>query len=219
MPVLQEKIKKAEEKPGFTAEILVGFSDGLIVPFAIATGASRLSGSVQTVLLAGLSAAAVGALALGFSGYFTAKNQQKALIRIEKETRQEMDVFNQIGLSEETIRRIEEEKDKEKAAWEKMNQEYDLEKSLGSKPLKSAVSIGLAYFSGGLIPLVSYAGFHSLSEGFKWSSIITLSALFILGIVKGAYTGHKAFPEAFRLIFLGAAAGWAAYFMSGIFIG
>src|SRR5476651_1171100 len=54
-------------------DIVIGMSDGLTVPFALAAG---LSGSVQSngiIVTAGLAEIAAGAIAMGLGGYLAAR--------------------------------------------------------------------------------------------------------------------------------------------------
>src|SRR5438874_5708429 len=54
-------------------DIVIGMSDGLTVPFALAAG---LSGAVETtgvIITAGLAEIAAGSIAMGLGGYLAAK--------------------------------------------------------------------------------------------------------------------------------------------------
>jgi vacuolar iron transporter family protein len=56
-------------------DVVIGMSDGLTVPFALAAG---LSGAVQTtelIIIAGLAEIAAGSIAMGLGGYLAAKTE------------------------------------------------------------------------------------------------------------------------------------------------
>src|SRR6202451_3144334 len=56
-------------------DIVIGMSDGLTVPFALAAG---LSGAVQNtglIIIAGLAEIAAGSIAMGLGGYLAAKTE------------------------------------------------------------------------------------------------------------------------------------------------
>src|SRR6202008_294536 len=56
-------------------DIVIGMSDGLTVPFALAAG---LSGAVQStglIIIAGLAEIAAGAIAMGLGGYLAGKTE------------------------------------------------------------------------------------------------------------------------------------------------
>ncbi|WVQ73921.1 hypothetical protein IAR50_003502 [Cryptococcus sp. DSM 104548] len=61
----------------------------------------------------------------------------------------------------------------------------------------SALTIGLSYFIGGLIPLIPYMATSSAEDGLIASAIITCIILFIFG--------------GFKTYFTGAAGGWSGY--------
>lgn len=57
----------------FITDIVIGMSDGLTVPFALAAG---LSGAVQSnavVITAGIAEIVAGSIAMGLGGYFKSK--------------------------------------------------------------------------------------------------------------------------------------------------
>src|SRR5580704_6138463 len=75
-------------------DIVIGMSDGLTVPFALAAG---LSGAVASqpnataiIIMAGLAEVAAGAIAMGLGGYLAAKTDAEhyasELAREERET-------------------------------------------------------------------------------------------------------------------------------------
>src|SRR5260370_5306787 len=54
-------------------DIVIGRSDGLTVPFALAAGLSGAVASSHIVVLAGLAEIAAGSIAMGLGGYLAAK--------------------------------------------------------------------------------------------------------------------------------------------------
>src|ERR671933_2877996 len=94
-------------------DVVIGMSDGLTVPFALAAG---LSGAVSTtgiIVVAGLAEICAGSIAMGLGGYLAGKTEidhyQNELKReydeVEKvphrEKEEVKDFFKSIGLSEE----------------------------------------------------------------------------------------------------------------------
>src|ERR1700756_4284272 len=94
-------------------DIVIGLSDGLTVPFALAAGLSGAVASSHIVVLAGLAEIAAGSIAMGLGGYLAAKGDAEHYasekIREEREiverTRDEMAevsyVFQEYGLTQE----------------------------------------------------------------------------------------------------------------------
>ena len=54
-------------------DIVIGMSDGLTVPFALAAGLSGVVESTGIVITAGLAEVAAGAIAMGLGGYLAAR--------------------------------------------------------------------------------------------------------------------------------------------------
>src|ERR1700692_4332935 len=57
-------------------DVVIGMSDGLTVPFALAAG---LSGAVSTsgiIVIAGIAEIAAGGIAMGLGGYLSGKTEQ-----------------------------------------------------------------------------------------------------------------------------------------------
>src|SRR5438045_6263343 len=93
-------------------DVVIGMSDGLTVPFALAAG---LSGAVQQagiIVTAGLAEIAAGSIAMGLGGYLAAKSdaehyateerrEHEEIKEIPREEMQEgADIFREYGLSD-----------------------------------------------------------------------------------------------------------------------
>src|ERR1700753_2220830 len=61
------------ESPETVRDIVIGLSDGLTVPFALAAGLSGAVASSHIVVLAGLAEIAAGSIAMGLGGYLAAR--------------------------------------------------------------------------------------------------------------------------------------------------
>jgi len=72
-----------------------------------------------------------------------------------------------------------------------------LEETTDSRLFISAITIGLSYFLGGLVPLLPYFFISTAGEGLVWSAAITAVVLLVFGI--------------FKTFFTGAAIGWKGY--------
>src|SRR5450830_1295581 len=55
-------------------DIVIGMSDGLTVPFALAAGLSGAVDSTSIVITAGLAEIAAGSIAMGLGGYLAARS-------------------------------------------------------------------------------------------------------------------------------------------------
>jgi len=58
-------------------DIVIGMSDGLTVPFALAAGLSGIANSTAIVVIGGLAEIAAGSIAMGLGGYLAAKSDSE----------------------------------------------------------------------------------------------------------------------------------------------
>src|ERR1043165_8831329 len=56
-------------------DIVIGMSDGLTVPFALAAGLSGAVDTTSLVVIAGLAEVAAGSIAMGLGGYLAGKTE------------------------------------------------------------------------------------------------------------------------------------------------
>src|ERR1035437_5356112 len=81
-------------------DIVIGMSDGLTVPFALAAGLSGIANSTAIVITGGLAEIAAGSIAMGLGGYLAAKSDAEHYAT-ERETEQrEVDKIPEIEIAE-----------------------------------------------------------------------------------------------------------------------
>lgn len=211
-------------------DIVIGMSDGLTVPFALAAG---LSGAIQDtgiIVTAGLAEIAAGSIAMGLGGYLAGKTEvehyQSELRREyhevevfpEKEKQEVREVFIDYGLSNESTEAIVNELAKDKDKWVKfmMRFELGLEEPDMNQARKSALSIGLSYIAGGIVPLLPYFVSASAFTGLQVSCIITILCLFVFGYFKSRVIGQPPLAGALRITIIGALAAGTAYFVASL---
>src|SRR5271163_904229 len=74
-------------------DVVIGMSDGLTVPFALAAGLSGAKVGTGVVVLAGMAEIAAGAIAMGLGGFLAARTDQA---HYESELRREIDETREI---------------------------------------------------------------------------------------------------------------------------
>ena len=212
-------------------DIVIGMSDGLTVPFALAAG---LSGAVQDthiIIVAGLAEIAAGSIAMGLGGYLAGKTEvdhyQSELRREEwevdhlpeREKEEVRVIFEEMGMSPTTQTLIVEEMSKDKAKWVDFMMKYELglEKPDPKRARNSALNIGVSYIVGGLVPLSAYFFNSEPLEGLQWSAVITVVCLFVFGFFKAKATGQNPWQGAVRVMLIGSAAAAAAFFIARMF--
>ena len=209
-------------------DVVIGMSDGLTVPFALAAG---LSGAITTtgiIVTAGLAEIAAGSIAMGLGGYMAAKSDAEHYVseraREEMEVSQKpdmeaaevADLFQSYGLTAEESKPIVDSLRNQPQAWIDfmMRFELGLEKPNPKRAFVSAGTIAGAYIAGGFIPLCPYIVFHTAGIALFVSASITLSALACFGYIKGRFTGTRPFRSAFQTLLIGGLAAIAAFMIA-----
>ena len=206
-------------------DIVIGMSDGLTVPFALAAGLSGAVKDVHLIVIAGIAEIAAGSIAMGLGGYLAGKTEQdhyNSELKREYDQnenlpdveREEVRVFFEgLGLSPSVQDQAVEELVKDKDRWADfmMKHELGLEKPDPKRARKSAFNIGLSYIVGGLIPLSPYFFVADGISGLKISAGVTLLCLFIFGYFKSKLTGMPPFQGALKVALIGALAAGCAF--------
>jgi VIT1/CCC1 family predicted Fe2+/Mn2+ transporter len=209
-------------------DIVIGMADGLTVPFALAAG---LSGAVQQagiIVTAGLAEIAAGSIAMGLGGYLAAKSDAEHYAAEERREQQEVkqmpreemkevaDVFREYGIAEEHIKPVVEAMTRQPKQWVDfmMRFELGLERPDPKRARTSAATIATAYVVGGLIPLAPYMLIRNAHTALIFSVAMTLTALFIFGLIKGRYTGARPLKSALQTTLTGGLAATAAFLIA-----
>lgn len=211
-------------------DVVIGMSDGLTVPFALAAGLSGANVASSVVVLAGLAEIAAGCIAMGLGGYLAAQSDNEhyasELQREKDETRDMPEeereevakVFRSYGLSEEQLKPLVDTicADEEKWIDFMMKFELGLEEPDPRRALISATTIGASYVVGGFIPLSPYF-FMTVNEGLYVSVGVTLVALFIFGCIKARFTGISWIRGGLQTTIIGGLAAGAAFGIARLF--
>jgi VIT1/CCC1 family predicted Fe2+/Mn2+ transporter len=215
----------------FITDVVIGMSDGLTVPFALAAGVSSAVSSNAIVTTAGIAEVIAGSIAMGLGGYLAGKTEwdhyksevAKEYYEVEnqpdKEKQEVKEIFAEYGFSNTSQIMLADELAKDKDKWVKfmMKFELGLEQPDPNRASKSAATIGISYIVGGLIPLSPYFFTQTPNEGLKISAIITLICLFLFGYFKSKVTGQPLLSGALKVMIIGALAAAAAFGVAKLF--
>ncbi len=208
------------------SDIVIGMSDGLTVPFALAAGLSgAVSGNVSLIWIAGIAEISAGSIAMGLGGYLAGKTEQdhynselkKEYWELEHKREVEIHevrkVFLDWGLSTTVAEEATQEIIKDDKRWVDfmMKHELGLEMPDPKRARKSAFNIGASYVVGGLIPLMPYFFVDNALKGLEISAMITLVCLFIFGYFKSKMTGVNPWIGGLKVTLIGALAAAAAF--------
>ena len=206
-------------------DLVIGMSDGLTVPFALAAGLSGAVDTTRIIVTAGLAEIAAGAIAMGLGGYLAAQSEaehyhaerQREVTEVtekpEAEVTETAEVFRSYGVTEEESRPIVDALRTRPEAWVDfmMRFELGLEQSDPRRAVVSALTIAGAYIAGGCIPLGPYMLLATASAALGASVALTLMALGVFGYVKGYFTGAPPWRSAMQTVLIGGVAAGVAF--------
>ena len=206
-------------------DVVIGMSDGLTVPFALAAGLSGAIAATAIVVTAGLAEVAAGSIAMGLGGYMAARSDAEhyvnELAREQREVREQADdevaevveILQGYGLSADESARVMAGLRQRPEAWVQfmMRFELGLEAPDPRRALRSALTIAGSYIVGGLIPLLPYMLLADVATALPVSVAVTLLALLVFGYVKGRFTGAAPLRSAIQTTLIGGVAAAAAF--------
>jgi len=206
-------------------DIVIGMSDGLTVPFALAAGLTGAISQTHLIVTAGFAEIAAGSIAMGLGGYLAARGdaehyaheqareEKEILVVPEAEAQEVRDIFQTYGLSATECATVVESLRQRPKDWVAfmMRFELGLEKPDPSRAWKSALTIALAYTVGGVIPLSAYLFMPDTQSALRLSVVVTLVALAVFGGVKGRFTGVPVVRSALQTSVIGGLAAAAAF--------
>lgn len=214
-------------------DVVIGMSDGLTVPFALAAGLSGAVSSTTIIVTAGLAEIVAGSIAMGLGGYLAGKSDSehyeseytREITEIEKlpdhEKDEVMDILRTYGLTREESVPIVESLAKRPKDWADfmMRFELGLERPEPRRARRSGLTIGGAYILGGLIPLLPYIILLEAKTALLWSVAITIAALFVFGFIKGRFTGTRPLRSAVQTCLIGSLAAAVAFLIARLISG
>jgi VIT1/CCC1 family predicted Fe2+/Mn2+ transporter len=220
--IYQEQHLKSSE---FITDMVIGMSDGLTVPFALAAGLSGAVDNNAIVITAGIAEIVAGCIAMGLGGYLAGKTEQehyeselkREYFEVDnyhqKEINEVKEIFADYGIDEEgqTLLANQLAKDKKKWVDFMMKFELGLEEPHPKRARNSALTIGTAYIVGGFLPLSAYFFTNNPQEGLLVSAGITIVCLFVFGYFKSKVTGQPPIKGALKVTAIGLIAAAAAF--------
>jgi VIT1/CCC1 family predicted Fe2+/Mn2+ transporter len=206
-------------------DIVIGLSDGLTVPFALAAGLSGAVANAHIVVLAGLAEIAAGSIAMGLGGYLAARGdaehyasellreQTEIVTRPRDEEEEIYEIFSQYAVSREAATPVLKALQANPTAYVDfmMRFELGLEAPAENRAHRSALTIAVSYILGGFVPLLPYMLVSDNFLALKLSVVITLIALAGFGAIKGRLVGTGTLRAAVQTTLIGGAAAAAAY--------
>ena len=213
--------------------MVIGLSDGLTVPFALAAGLAGAVAATRLVVLAGLAEIAAGSIAMGLGGYLASRGDSEHFA--SERRREEMEVVERPKDEEEEIYEIFSAYGVARAAATPvlrslqanppayvdfmMRFELGLEEPAPGRAWRSALTIALAYIVGGFVPLAPYLISHNIADALRLSIGITLFALLLFGGLKGRLLGSPVVRSALQTMLIGGLAAAVAFALARLLSG
>lgn len=202
-------------------DILIGMSDGLVIPFALTAGLTGAMDQSQTIIHISMLATTACALLMGLGGYHAGRSEQDDPSGQHSRDKEDKikTFYANLGISPELQHQAVQEKIKEDAAWTEMIDTFSLTNDAGTRfqHIRTGFSIGFSYLLSGLIPLIPYFISRCPIKALPFSIVIALSTLFVLGYMKGKGTGEPAVWSAMTAVVMGSLAAGGAFFVGRLF--
>lgn len=214
-------------------DIVIGMSDGLTVPFALAAGLSGTDIRTALIVTAGLAEVAAGSIAMGLGGYLASRGdtehfeserrreEREVVERPEDEAAEIYEIFEQYGVDRESATPVLRSLQANPRAYVDfmMRFELGLEEPAPGRAIRSAATIAFSYIAGGAVPLASYLVFSDINVALKVSVVVTLIALAGFGAIKGRLLGAGVLRSALQTVLIGGIAATAAFFLARLLNG
>ena len=205
-------------------DLILGMSDGLTTPFALAAGLVGASTTNLLVVIGGLAEITAGSISMGLGGYLAAQSQAETyrseLAREMHETevmpaeeRAEVwRIFRNYGLRGRALEQATSAVTAERDAWVRfmMREELGFNENLLDSPIRSAFAVGMSYLAGAAVPVWPYV-FFAPGRGIVVSAISTVLVLFAVGAAKTIITSRSWWKSGFESMLTGVAAAAVTY--------
>lgn len=209
-------------------DFVIGMSDGLTVPFALAAGLAGAVDNSGLIVIAGVAELAAGAISMGVGGYLAARTEKEHYEFEEKREHREVelvphieakevgDILREFGVPEGQLPAVVEGISRNPQKWVDfmMRFELGLERPDPRRLLHSPLIIGGAYAVGGLVPLLPYIALPHVAQALPASVAVSLLALFAFGAFKGHFTGQKWATAGVQTALIGSLAAGCAFMIA-----
>lgn len=208
-------------------DVIIGFADGLTVPFALTAGLSSL-GSSNLVIIGGLAELFSGAISMGLGAYLAAvterdhylaeevREREEVATKTEDEKEEIYKIMSAYDISREATRPLIEELVQNTDSWVRfmMDFELKLEKPKVTRAWISAATMGFSYFVGGIVPMIPYFSMRNITHALFVSIGITIVVLLTFGFIKNYITirtRRAGVYGAVQTLFIGVLAAGVSY--------
>ena len=202
-------------------DIIIGMSDGLTVPFALAAGISSTVSHTSVIVVAGISAIIAGCISMGLGGYLAARNDVEYYYnKLEKEhndvkgdpteeIKEVVDIFIDYGLTQKEIDPVMEKFENNPEQWVKfmIRNELELSKPYKGRALNSGLTVAISYF----FVQIPY-------KALLISIIVTFIALVVFGYMKAKVVKSNVWQSIFNVVLISGLAASIAFIIGKLIV-
>lgn len=241
----EAKVLKNEHKQSpltdYFKEVIYGGIDGIVTTFAVVAGFSGAALSNETttqlsfliVLLFGLANLFADAASMGLGNYLSvrsekdlyfaarAKEQTELRNMPDVEVAETVTIMKEKGFSEEQAKQLAEIYRTNEEYWLDFMMSHELEMSdpRGENPVLTGFATFLSFMIFGAVPLLPFMFMQEGEPAFAFwlSSLGTLVALIILGLLKWRVIGSKLWSSLTEVVLVGGTAAVLAFLVGTFF--
>jgi len=211
-------------------DLMLGLNDGMVASFAVTSGVAAAFNAARVVIMAGLAETLGGAISMGLAAFISARSQiefyQSEIERErdeikrwpEREREEIRSIYRGKGFSGELLNKIVLHITAEPDRWRNvmMREELGFSEESFDPPLRSGITVGIAYLAGALVPVLPYL-FVWPPVGTSLSALATVVALFVVGAAKTIITSRRWWVSGAESMLTGVAAAFVTYAAGRLF--
>lgn len=204
-------------RSGWLRAGVLGANDGILSTASIIIGVAAASSTREPVIIAGVAGLVAGALSMAAGEYVSVSSQtdieksdlereQQELIDMPEEELMELaKIYENRGLKPETALEVATQLTEHNALEAHARDELGIMELTEAKPLEAALSSGVAFTVGGLLPVVvAYVAPLDTMEYIQY--VFAIIFLIVLGVISAKAGGSKVLKPILRITFWGTLA-------------
>lgn len=214
---MQNNEKHYINRSGWLRAGVLGANDGILSTASIIIGVAAASSTREPVIIAGVAGLVAGALSMAAGEYVSVssqtdieksdlKREQQELIDMPQQELMELaKIYKKRGLKQETALEVATQLTDHNALEAHARDELGIMEITEAKPLQAALSSGVAFTLGGLLPvIVAFVAPLEIMEYLEYAFAMLFLA--ILGIVSARAGGSRKLKAVLRITFWGTLA-------------
>ncbi len=188
--------------------LVMGMSDGLILPLSLMAGLLSAKASINTLLLAGSGVTILGSLITAIGAFTAAKDEAFDITRQLQNEERNQQLLRALDI-DATL-----EKEAKEDDWKEIT-EREKDKN-NTSPRQAAITVAVAYLLGGVLTLTPFLLWNT-AAAFIIAVLLTACLLFSLGYIKSHLAQTNQWIGAVTLLLIGTLAIASAYLVGHLF--